>query len=443
MTSRWTERSVFHFTTLDHLPAILQYGLLAINEQRRRGLPVRAIAGPPVIAHRSKTVVPAEPGGTLLDYVPFYFSNLTHMLLIVISNKVVDEQRVLHIEMPLTLLDRYPAVFTDGPTIPGSEPSFFTDPTDLQKLNWQAIDMPAWQQSAISLRSPRLAELLVHRHVPIHEATRIIVWDNETADTVRRLFDQNGVRPPRIETDSAFYFFDPSTDEPVPPIVGPSQIRADTIQTIETILQVRRQSSRGRFATLTALRTALRENLNAIPETAELIGLKTDNRVHFEDVGAHTLRVVRELRESEEFAELSQTDQVLLEVATFLHDIGKGPKSRWQSNGGKQQIDMNHPVKALPMLRRILTEEVQEIDPEQISVLCRLVVYHDLVGGILVSGRRIEELFSVFHTERELQMLFILARADSVAINPDWEHPELREQLKQDILQAMRQNQQV
>ena len=436
------QHSVYHFTPLANLPTILQHGLLSINEQQRLGLPIRPLAGQPVMEHRSQLRVPAGPGGVVLNYVPFYFSHLTHMLLLIISNKVVDEQRILHIEMPLTLIGRYPTVFTDAPTFPGSNPNFYTDPADLQNLDWATIDAPAWQLEKINLRTPRLSELLVHRQVPMREATRIIVWDNDVAEAVRQVYTDFNLTPPRIETDPAFYFFDPQSDGRLPAIVGPGQIREETKRTVDQILRARRQSLRRRFPGLLELRNALRHDLRALPETAELAGLETDNKVHFEDVGAHTLRVVNVVRSSPEFAALDPADQVLLEVATYLHDIGKGPKSRWQATGGKQQIDMNHPVKALPMLARILTEEVTCIDGEQIDLLTRLVVYHDLIGGILVSGRRIEELLAAFHSEREVDMLFILARADSVAINPDWEHPEVRERLKRETLQAIKQSQQ-
>lgn len=439
MASPWNNRSVYHFTPLSNLEAILQHGLLAVNEQQRLGYPMRTLSGAPVLEHRRQTPVPVGPGGNVLDYVPFYFSNLNHMLLVIISSKVVDEQHILHIELPLSIIERYPVVFTDGPILPWYEPDFYADPADLHNLDWEAIDAPAWSYSRINLRTPQLSELLVHRGVPIREATRIIVWDNQIADTVQGLYEEYGIRPPRIETDPAFYFYDPTTDERRPPIAGPTQIWTETRQTIEFIQQTRRHGQQGRFSTLTALRDALRVDLEAIPETAELVGLETDNRVHFEDVGAHTLRVVELVRGSDEFKSLEPADQVLMEVAAYLHDIGKGPKSRWHDYGGRQQIDMNHPVKALPMLERILTEEVRYIEPEDVDLLCRLVAYHDIIGGILVSGRRIEELLQAFHTERELEMLFQLARADSLAINPAWEHPELRSRLKQEVLQTIRQ----
>ena len=164
------------------------------------------------------------------------------------------------------------------------------------------------------------------------------------------------------------------------------------------------------------------------------MGLESDNRAHFEDVGAHTRRVVSEVMRSPEYADFSDHDRILVEIAAFLHDIGKGPKSRWAAYHGKQQLDHDHPLKALPMLRRILVEEIEHIAYEDAVLICKLVVYHDIIGGILVSGRKLEELLGMFETRREFEMLMCLGRADSISINPAWNHEAERNALRQAVI---------
>ncbi len=85
------------------------------------------------------------------------------------------------------------------------------------------------------------------------------------------------------------------------------------------------------------------------------------------------------------------------------------------------------------MLHRILVEEVAQVDYADAVLLCKLVVYHDIIGGILFSGRRLEELLGIFENRREFQMLMGLGRANSVAINPAWNHDSEREALRQAV----------
>lgn len=434
----FSSRSVYHFTPISNLPTILQHGLLSRGRQEDMKLPLRSIAWKSIQGHRSELAVPVGPRGVAQDYVPFYFSNLTHMLLAVILNKVVDEQEIIHIEMPLSIMERYPAVFTDAPTIPHSSPHFYERPKDLVRLDWDAIDMPTWKLQRIDLRHAHMAELLVYQKVPIQEATRIIVWDQAVAAQVRQMYDLAGLPAPRVEADSNSYFLDTSSSEPKPRISGPSVIRQAVENTVQNILRQQTNHNHPRFQTLRELRDALNADFSALPETAELVGLETDNRAHYEDVGSHTRRVLAELLNTAEYLQLNIPNRTLLEVATYLHDIGKGPKSRWAASGGKQQIDMDHPVKALPMLERILSEEIAEIGPTEIDLICRLVAYHDIIGGVLASGRQIQELLSVVHNERELDMLMALSRADAAAINPTWGQPEARKALRQEVIRRMR-----
>ncbi len=45
---------------------------------------------------------------------------------------------------------------------------------------------------------------------------------------------------------------------------------------------------------------------------------------------------------------------MFVEIAAYLHDIGKGSRSRsrWDSNGGLQKVDPDHPVGAMSIKAR-------------------------------------------------------------------------------------------
>lgn len=430
----YQNRFVYHFTPIDNLPSILAHGLLSAHEQKRLGLPQRSIVWANLQAHRAGINVPTGPQGHLQDYVPLYFCQLSPLLLAIIGNKVVDEESIIHFEFPIQIMEKYPMVFTDAAISPGSTPNFYTDPAELTHLNWDAINSPAWRMPSPDLRHARLSELLIHLQMPITQAARIIVWDKIVAQHVADLFADFHLAAPRIETDPGLYFINRSADEVTPATLGPNSIHQTYQKTIAYLRAEMGKAPNPRYQGLDDLRNALRLSLDALPETAELIGLETDNKAHIEDVGAHTRRVVSELLKTNEYQDLNEHDQVLLEVTAFLHDIGKGPKSRWAAYGGRQQVDADHPIKALPMLKRIFTQDVAYVPLEDVLLITKLIAYHDLVGGILYSGRRLTELLNVITTERELDMLIGLGKADSTAINPDWLNENLRARLRAAVM---------
>ncbi len=437
ISRKFRGRKVYHFTPVSNLPMILAHGLLSLNEQKSQGLPLRTIVWEAVQRHRAGVTIPVGPGETPEAYISFYFCKLSPMLLTIMSSKAIDEQEIIHFEFPIEILETYPSVFTDGAVIPNSYPNFFADPRELDNLNWQAIDSPAWRMPSESLRHARLSELLIHRQIAIDALSRIIVWDSRIADMVTKIFQAAGHRPPLIETDPTCYFLaNENPDQPM--ISGPNLIYQAYQNTIQLLANDLNHARHPRFANLDDLRAGLRQNPYCLPETLELAGLETDNRAHFEDVGAHTRRVVNEALRSPEYAALSDHDTMLVEIAAYLHDIGKGPKDRWAAYRGKQQLDPDHPIKALPMLRRILVEDVAHIAYEDAVLICKLVVYHDIIGGILFSGRKLEELLGLFESVREFEMLMCLGRADSVAINPSWNHAAEREALRQAVLQILK-----
>lgn len=430
----YQNRHVYHFTPIDNLPSILAHGLLSAHEQKRLGLRQISIVWAAIQAHRAGVHVPAGPLGHVQDYVPLYFCKLSPMLLSIIGNKVVDEEAIIHFEFPIQVMEQYPMVFTDAAIMPNSNPAFYTDAADLVHLNWEAINSPAWRMPSQDLRHARLSELLIHLQMPILQATRIIVWDKVVAEHVKELFAGFNLTPPRIETDPGAYFISRSEPDLAPAISGPTTIYQTYQKTIARLRAEMGRVEAPRYKNLLDLRDALRQDMNALPETAELLGLETDNKAHIEDVGSHTRRVVAELLKTAEYHKLNEHDQILLEVTAFLHDIGKGPKSRWAAFGGRQQVDADHPIKALPMLHRILTHEVGHVPLEDAILITKLVAYHDLVGGILFSGRRLAELLNVITTEREVDMLIGLGKADSTAINPDWLNETLRGRLREAVM---------
>ena len=420
---KYRHRCVYHFTHLDNLPQILTNGLLSQNELSRLGKKHTSVAYNEIQGRRAALSVPCGPGGVVHDYVPFYFCTRSSMLLAVVNNKIADQMFIIYLCFPLTIIEECPSVFTDAAANTSVAPSFYDNPENLESLNWQAIDSLKWRLDPEETNRQRMAELIIHKTVDVAKLSQIVVWNKSVRDIVEQMYKEAGLSSPTIGYEPKHYFLPFYASEEsrrLSIVMGPYAIAQSLEETLEQVIPEIGKAKSAHYGSLKSLLEALRQDMCALPETAELVGLESDNEMHSEDVGTHTLKVVEKLRSQAEYEKLSPTDKILVELAAFLHDIGKGPKSRWAKNGGRQQVDPDHPVKALPMVRRILTEEVASLKKRSAKVICKLVCYHDLVGDIIGKGRRPQELIDVVNDPRELEMLIALGKADILSCESSW-----------------------
>jgi hypothetical protein len=71
---------IFRIAHIDNVPWILDHGLHCRNTPERDPNYVE-IGNPELIQKRTHRVVPIPPGGVLSDYIPFYFTPHSPMLL--------------------------------------------------------------------------------------------------------------------------------------------------------------------------------------------------------------------------------------------------------------------------------------------------------------------------------------------------------------------------
>lgn len=417
-------RHVYHFTCLENLPGILEHGLLCMTEKRRIQQTHRSVAAQSIQERRSQMVVTCGPGGCVHDYVPFYFCSRSSMLLAVVNAKNVDQQLLIYFAYPIALVERDDVVFTDASANTGEPPNFYSNPSDLTHLNWGAIDSLKWKLTSDAEKQARMAEVLIHQRVDVSQPSYIVVWNQHIRNRVCKAYEQKGLAVPEIVYDGHdrkyFYFtkYPSATQESL--VTGPA-VTASRFKAIWTAIKKAIADDREwRFANPAEALQSLRNDMTCIPEVAEIVGLGTDNAVHQDDVGVHTQKVVRQLRGSAEFKQLSQGDQEVVELAAYLHDIGKGPKSRWSDNGGKQKVDPDHPIRSMEMMERILTEDIGGLKLARAKRLLKLVCYHELVGDIVAKGRDEEQLDAICKSARDLDSLIALGKADMAAINPLW-----------------------
>jgi ssDNA thymidine ADP-ribosyltransferase DarT-like protein/HD domain-containing protein len=415
-------RYVYHFSHIDNLPGLLQHGFLSSNHPlfpKKH----RSIAAAGIQKRRAEMQVTCAQGGCVHDYVPLYFGSVSPMLLSVINAKNVDQYDILYFEFPITLVDLPGAVFSGASANTQVPPAFYSDPADLDKLDWAAIDCRKWGNIDEGFRHRRMAELLVQGQLPVTAATRCVVWNEEVKRRVQAIV---GAAPfPSIEFQDArerpHWFTDFASGGRASLVKGPGEI---AIKFERACALVEEHSGlhadTAKFKNLTDLRDGLRVDFGCLPQTAELVGLKSANGVHKRTVDVHTEEVVDRLRSLKEFAALDEKSQLLVEIAAYLHDIGKGPRARWDENGGLQKVDPNHPVGAMPMMVDILTRHIGKVGQASARKLMKLVCYHDLVGDVLGKGRDEQQIVDVVDSEEDMDMLFALGKADATVLVEHW-----------------------
>ncbi|PHV31658.1 hypothetical protein CSQ94_20475 [Janthinobacterium sp. BJB312] len=416
-------RYVYHFSHIDNLEGLVKNGFLSTNHP---SFPTRhhSIAASSIQQRRAEMEVPCGPGGRVHDYVPCYFGSCSPMLLNVLHTKNIDQCDILYFEFPIDLVTRLDSVFTSASANTGVPPQFYSDPADLKFLDWGAIDSLKWGNPDDDYRHRRMAELLVHNNLPVYAATRCIVWNDDVKKNVEKIV--NGSKFPKIEFESPYrrhYYKNLELKDNSTLIKGPGHIAAEFCEAYENVVKhVEKKASSGRakFDDLNALLEGLRTDFGCISHTSELVGLNSANGMHKQTVDMHTKDVVQRLLNLPEYAALDKKCQDLAEIAVYLHDIGKGPRSRWVSNGGLQKVDPNHPVGAMPMIVDILTNQINSVDISAAKTLMKLICYHDLVGDVLGRGRDEQQIVDAVDGKEELDMLFAVGKADATSLVEQW-----------------------
>ncbi len=139
--------SIYHITHADNLRSIAELGLLCDSEVAL-GTPFHSIAHNEIKQIRAETEVPCEPGGTLDEYVPFYFAPRSPMLYTINKGNVASvtdgQKQIVHLVLSADdLMDEQECVFTNGHAIMDLS-DFFTDLTDLTELDWAAVNSQKW-----------------------------------------------------------------------------------------------------------------------------------------------------------------------------------------------------------------------------------------------------------------------------------------------------------
>jgi hypothetical protein len=427
--AEYKNRYIFHFTHLCNLDSIIKNGLLCTNEKNSQGINHTDIANETIQERRASVNVPVGHNGTVHDYVPFYFSSINPMLLALINQKNVDQNLIIYLCVKIKRLDADDAVFTDASANTNIMPNFYDDPLYLNQLDWDLILSRKWGTRSEEDKHRKMAEALIYHKVGISEIDAIVVYNDGIKKKVQKIFNNNNLQPPAILFDHndkmreyGFYYtsFFISAKKFETLVTGPLMLKYEFNRLLETIKENRHsRSNTYKYNTVSDLICALEHDISNLKELKDIVGLQQNYPPHYDSVDSHTLKVVSEMKEQEYYKSVSVEQQNLLLLAAYLHDIGKGPKTIW-TNDTMCHAYMNHPANAIPMLERILSDEIRDLSDENTRIIGMLVIYHDLISDCIVRHRDIRQIVDVIQNEDDLKMLFAISLADTKAIKNEW-----------------------
>ncbi len=203
---------IFRITHIDNLQTIAKQGLVC-RSRCRSDSAFRSIGNPDVIERRRNRAVPEYPGGVLDDYVPFYFTPRSPMLLNIKTGRGVEPVPMQEILCLIAKLEHLRArghriVIADG-NAASAETRFSTSIDSIRGLDWVALRASNFQKSDDDpdLRRRYMAEALIHEHVAFEDLTGIAVAHDQTEAAVRDFFESLPAQP--TVAVRPHFFFEP------------------------------------------------------------------------------------------------------------------------------------------------------------------------------------------------------------------------------------------
>lgn len=163
---------IFRIVHRDNLPWILEHGLHASNGGISDSN-YRNIGNVDLIGKRNHRRVRVGPGGTLSDYVPFYFTPFSIMMYNIHTGfnvpKVPNEEILILVSsLPRIQALRIPFVFTDQHAYPAIA-NYYTDLDELNQVDWELLNRRNFQHDPDDpgKKERYQAEALIWKHVPL------------------------------------------------------------------------------------------------------------------------------------------------------------------------------------------------------------------------------------------------------------------------------------
>lgn len=189
---------IFRIVHVDCLRTLLQRGALhSANSTPADGLPYRTIHNVDIQGQRHIRNLPCGPGGTLHDYVPFYFGYLSPMLLQLKTGRVAGysegQEPLVYLKTTVQAVEQAGLrfVFSDGHGI-AAFTDWFADTARLDKVDWQMVYERYWSDNLNDMDRQRRkqAEFLIHQSCPWSLIEEIGVLNAAMKTRVEDIFNE-------------------------------------------------------------------------------------------------------------------------------------------------------------------------------------------------------------------------------------------------------------
>lgn len=175
----------------DNLAWILDNGLHCANSGVLSPNYVN-IGNADLIDKRRHRVVPIPPGGTLADYVPFYFTPFSVMMKNIHSGWGVPQRRNDEIVILVSSLHHIrqlglPFVFTNAHAYPDWT-NYYSDLAQLGEIDWGLLQRRDFKRDADDPRKMERyqAEALIHRHLPVQGILGIVCYTDALKQSIEQ-----------------------------------------------------------------------------------------------------------------------------------------------------------------------------------------------------------------------------------------------------------------
>lgn len=195
----------------DNIPWILDNGLHCSNSRVQAENWVN-IGNPELISKRAGHLVPAGAGGTLHDYVPFYFTPFSPMLMNIRSGRGGIKQRdneeivILVSSLRTVAANSVPFVFTDSHAY-YHWANYYSDLGDLDQIDWHILQTRDFRRDPDDPgKFERYqAEVLVWQHCPITLLGGMVCYNDAVKVQLEQWLSQRNLTMP-VHARAGWYF---------------------------------------------------------------------------------------------------------------------------------------------------------------------------------------------------------------------------------------------
>lgn len=202
---------VFRIIHRDNLPWVWKHGLHSRSSNQFDPDYV-SIGASSIIEKRAMWTIPVPPGGTLADYIPFYFTPASIMLYNILTGRGVskrDRPEIIILIASLLKLEicGYKFLFTNKHAVSAGT-NYLDELHDLTKIDWSILQKRDFKRDPDNdpdKCARYQAEALIHRHLDARHLTGIACYDNTTCAAIESQLQAHGLDlPVRVRAD--WYF---------------------------------------------------------------------------------------------------------------------------------------------------------------------------------------------------------------------------------------------